>query len=64
MMAKTHLAAIKALELIKPFIDNAKDVPDKFIPNSFRLLREFAKTIEDMPLGTLESIKSNTYGQD
>lgn len=63
-MAKTHLAAINALSLIKPFIDNAKDVDDKFIPNSFRLLREFAKTIEDMPLGTLESIKANTYGQD
>lgn len=36
--------------------------PDEFIPNSFRLLREFVMTMDDMPVGTMESILANRYG--
>jgi len=60
-MAKTHLAAVIAAEQAKIFIDRAKDIPDECIPNSFRLLRNFVRTLEDMPKGTLESIKANPY---
>lgn len=61
LMAKTHLAAVIAAEQAKVFIDRAKDIPDEFIPNSFRLLRNFVQTLDDMPKGTLESIKANPY---
>lgn len=61
LMAKTHLAAVNAAKLLRPFIDNAKDVPDELIPNSFRLMRQFVQTLDDMPKGTLESIEANRY---
>lgn len=61
MMAKTHLAAVIAAEQAKIFIERAKDIPDEFIPHSFRLLRNFVQTLEDMPKGTMESIKANPY---
>ena len=61
LMAKTHLAAVRAAQLVKIFVKGAEDVPDEFIPNSFRLLREFTKTLEDMPQGTIDSITSNPF---
>lgn len=61
LMAKTHLSAIMAAKQLKVFVDRAKDVPDCLIPNSFRLMREFVKTLEDMPEGTVESILANPY---
>ncbi len=61
LMFKTHFAAAKAAQEAKKFIEGAKDVPDEFIPNSFRLLREFVKTMEDMPSGTMESILANPF---
>lgn len=61
LMLKTHVAAVDALSFIKPLVDNAADVPDYLIPHSFRLLREFAKTIEDMPKGTMDSILANPF---
>jgi prephenate dehydrogenase len=61
LMFKTHFAAARAAQEAKKFIDMANDVPDEFIPNSFRLLREFVKTMEDMPKGTMESILANPF---
>ncbi len=61
MMSKTHLAAVIVGEQAKIFIERAQGIPDEFIPHSFRLLREFVKTMEDMPKGTVDSIKANIY---
>jgi prephenate dehydrogenase len=61
LMAKTHVAAVLAAQQMKIYIDRAKDIPDEFIPNSFRLLRDFVKTLDDMPKGTIESIMANPY---
>lgn len=64
LMAKTHAAAVlaaKQAKQAKHFVDAADDIPDELIPNSFRLLREFVKTLEDMPSGTIESIMANPY---
>ena len=61
LMAKTHLAAAMGAQQLKVYIDRAKDIPDHLIPNSFRLMREFVKTLEDMPSGTMESILANQY---
>lgn len=59
VMAKTHLAAVRAAQLLRPFIKDAEDVPNHLVPNSFRLMRDFVKTLDDMPKGTLESIMAN-----
>ncbi len=61
LMAKTHVAAVVAARQMKVFIDRASDVPDEYIPNSFRLMRDFVNTLEDMPHGTIESIMANPY---
>lgn len=61
LMAKTHAAAVLAAKQAKHFVDAAADIPDELIPNSFRLLREFVKTLDDMPSGTINSIMSNPY---
>lgn len=61
LMAKTHVAAVVAAQQMKVFIDRASDVPDEYIPNSFRLMRDFVNTLEDMPHGTIESILANPY---
>jgi len=61
LMARTHLKAVHAAQLIKPFVTDTTDIPDELIPNSFRLLRDFVKTLDDMPRGTLESILANPY---
>ena len=61
LMAKTHGAALLAAKQAKHFIEAAEDIPDELIPNSFRLLREFVKTLDDMPSGTVESIMANPY---
>lgn len=61
LMAKTHASAVLAAKQAKHFVDAAEDIPDELIPNSFRLLKEFVKTLEDMPSGTIESIMANPY---
>lgn len=61
LMAKTHVAAVLAARQMKVFVDRAGDIPDEFVPNSFRLMREFVKTLDDMPRGTIESILANPY---
>lgn len=61
LMAKTHVAAVVAARQMKVFVDRASDIPDEYIPNSFRLMRDFVKTLEDMPQGTIESIMANPY---
>jgi len=61
LMAKTHIAALLGAQQLKIFVDRAKDIPDELIPNSFRLMREFVKTLEDMPSGTIDSILANPY---
>jgi len=60
-MARTHKAAVKAALEMQKYVDAAADVSDEMIPNSFRLLREFVKTLQDMPAGTMESILANPY---
>jgi hypothetical protein len=61
LMAKTHAAAVRGAQQLKVFVDRVKDVPDELIPNSFRLMREFVKTLEDTPQGTIESIMANPF---
>jgi prephenate dehydrogenase len=61
LMAKTHVAAVLAAQQMKVYVERAKNIPDEYIPNSFRLLREFVKTLDDMPAGTIESIMANPY---
>lgn len=61
LMAKTHVAAVVAARQMKVFVDRASDIPDEYIPNSFRLMRDFVNTLEDMPHGTMESIMANPY---
>ena len=61
LMAKTHVAAVMAARQLKVYTDRVKDIPDEFIPNSFRLMREFVKTLEDMPQGTTDSIMANPF---
>lgn len=61
LMAKTQAAAVLAAKQLKHFVDAAADIPDELIPNSFRLLRQFVKTLDDMPTGTIESIMANPY---
>lgn len=61
LMAKTHASALMAAKQLQVFTDRVKDVPDYLIPNSFRLMREFVETLEDMPAGTVESILTNPY---
>lgn len=62
VMAKTHLAAVIAAKQMKVFVERAGDIPDEWCPNSFRLLKNFVKTLEDMPEGTITSIMGNPYG--
>ena len=61
LMAKTHVAAVMAAKQLQVYIERAKDIPDELIPNSFRLMRDFVKTLDDMPKGTMESIMANPY---
>lgn len=61
LMAKTHMAAVMGAQQLKVFVDRVKDVPDFMLPNSFRLMCDFVKTLEDMPAGTIESIMANPY---
>ena len=61
LMAKTHASAVIAAKQLKVFTDRVTNVPDELIPNSFRLMREFVKTLDDMPPGTIESIMANPY---
>jgi prephenate dehydrogenase len=61
LMARTHVAAVLAAKQMKVFVDRANDIPDELIPNSFRLMREFVRTLDDMPPGTIESIMANPY---
>ena len=61
LMAKTHVAAVLGAKQLKVFVDRAEAIPDEFIPNSFRLMRNFVKTLDDIPQGTIESIMANPY---
>ena len=61
LMAKTHGVSLEFAKKAKAAVDSVKDVPDIFVPNSFKLLRKFVRTLDDMPEGTLESILSNPY---
>lgn len=61
LMAKTHVAAVLGAKQLKVFVDRAESVPDELVPNSFRLMRDFVKTLEDTPQGTIESIMANPY---
>jgi prephenate dehydrogenase len=61
LMARTHAAAVLAAKQMKVFVERAEDIPDELLPNSFRLMRDFVKTLDDMPQGTIESIMANPY---
>ena len=58
---ETHGVSVEFAKKAKAAVDSVKDVPDIFVPNSFKLLRKFVRTLDDMPEGTLESILSNPY---
>jgi|TARA_R110002110_G_scaffold148108_1_gene339092 prephenate dehydrogenase len=64
LMAKTHGASMMLAKQAKHVVDGVGDIPDKFVPNSFKLLRKFVETLEDMPAGTVEGILSNPYIED
>lgn len=59
LMFRTHVAALLAARQMKIYVDRTKEIPDEMVPNSFRLLREFVKTMDDMPQGTIDSILAN-----
>lgn len=61
LMAKTHASAVMGAQQLKVLVDRVKDVPDHLLPNSFRLMRQFVQTLEDMPQGTIDSIMANPY---
>ena len=61
MMAKTHLQVVKISDQIAEMVRNADDIPDGFLPNSFRKLRELNSQFMDMPEGTKSSILANKY---
>lgn len=61
LMARTHVAAVLAAKQMKVFVERSEDIPDELIPNSFRLMRDFVRTLDDMPQGTIESIMANPY---
>lgn len=61
LMAKTHASALMAAKQLKVFTDRVARVPDAFLPNSFRLMRQFVQTLDDMPSGTIESIMANPF---
>lgn len=61
LMAKTHLVASVCAAQAKVLVDRANDIPDCFLPHSFRLLKGFVQTLDDMPKGTMESIQANPY---
>jgi len=61
LMAKTHVAALLAAKQMKVFVERAEGIPDELLPNSFRLMRDFVRTLDDMPQGTIESIMANPY---
>ena len=61
LMARTHVAAVLAAKQMRVFVERADDIPDELIPNSFRLMRDFVRTLDDMPQGTIESIMANPY---
>lgn len=61
LMRNTHVEAVLAAKELKLLIDRTNNIPDQLIPNSFRLMREFVKTLDDMPIGTLDSIMKNPY---
>lgn len=61
LMRKTHVTAAEVAQIAKILMGHTDDIPDEYIPNSFRLLRGFVKTLDDMPIGTLESIRANPY---
>jgi len=60
-MKKTHADTAKVARIAKVMMEGTEDIPDEYIPNSFRLLRGFVKTLDDMPAGTMESIMANPY---
>lgn len=63
LMYKTHVAAVLAAKAAEKYIDESyiSTVHDELLPNSFRLLKQFVKTMDDMPEGTMSSILSNPY---
>ncbi|NJP03862.1 hypothetical protein HC823_01125, partial [Candidatus Gracilibacteria bacterium] len=61
MMAATHLAGLQAAEQLKSVVENAEWVPEKFVPTSFRRIRDFVDQCGDFSPGTLSSMKANPY---
>ncbi len=61
MMAATHLAGLQAAEQLKEVVEKAEWVPEKFVPTSFRRIRDFVDQCGDFSPGTLSSMKANPY---
>jgi prephenate dehydrogenase len=64
LMLKVHAKAVEAAQKVKSIVEEAAEIPDYMIPNSFRLLRTFVGTLDDMPAGTLQSIQANPFLKD
>jgi prephenate dehydrogenase len=61
MMAVTHLAGLQAAEQLKSVVEKADWIPEKFVPTSFRRIRDFVDQCGDFSPGTLSSMKANPY---
>jgi hypothetical protein len=55
------LQVVKLSELISKITAEASDVPDEFLPTSFKRLKALSEQFLDMPEGTKTSILSNPY---
>ncbi len=58
-MAHTHVVALKVYDFAKPLMNDAKEISDELIPHSFRKLKEFVDTLDNLSEGTKSSILSN-----
>jgi prephenate dehydrogenase len=59
MMRRTHLPVLMFGELAALIVEQAGDIPDNFLPTSFKRLKALAEQMKDMSPGTVESIRSN-----
>lgn len=59
MMRRTHLPVLMFGELAALIVEQASDIPDNFLPTSFKRLKALAEQMKDMSPGTVESIRSN-----
>lgn len=59
IMRKTHLPVLAFGELASLIVEQVIDIPDCYLPTSFKKLKELSIQMKDMGPGTVESIRSN-----